>query len=164
MPHLKDSTYLLYLLSKKMGLRVLALTWEIPYMSRSAKESIEEAKRIFPKVEFLSRKMLDEDLRKIYRRLMSLSENVCACPSLAYVLFYPELVELGVPYFLAGNEPAQILGLYFNHMAPKSAYRIWKSKAFLRLYNLGRVLTLRPPLRRHHAHLRRRQRNLSRQP
>ena len=143
----KDSTYLLYLLSKTMGLRVLALTWEIPYMSRSAKESIEEAKRIFPKVEFLSRKMLDEDLRKIYRRLMSLSENVCACPSLAYVLFYPELVELGVPYFLAGNEPAQLLGLYFNHMAPKSAYRIWKSKAFLRLYNLGRVLTLRPPLR-----------------
>ena len=29
----KDSTYLLYYLAKVQGLRVLALTWEIPYMS-----------------------------------------------------------------------------------------------------------------------------------
>ena len=36
----KDSTYLLYYLSKVLGLRVLALTWEIPYMSECAKKSI----------------------------------------------------------------------------------------------------------------------------
>ena len=37
----KDSTYLLYYLSKVKGLRVLALTWEIPFMSKSAFLSIE---------------------------------------------------------------------------------------------------------------------------
>lgn len=41
----KDSTYLLYYLSKVCKLRVLALTWEIPYMSDSARESIENAKK-----------------------------------------------------------------------------------------------------------------------
>ena len=46
----KDSTYLLYYLSKVKGLRVLALTWEIPFISESAKASIEGAKRAFDRV------------------------------------------------------------------------------------------------------------------
>lgn len=41
----KDSTYLLYWLSKVKGLRVLALTWQIPFLSESAKASIEGAKK-----------------------------------------------------------------------------------------------------------------------
>lgn len=143
----KDSTYLLYYLSKVKGLRVLALTWEIPFMSKSAFLSIEGAKRAFPKVEFLSRRVADEDLRKIYRKLYELAENTCACPSLAYVLFYPELVNLRVPYFVAGNEPAQILGLYFNHMAPKMAYRFASNKALNFFINAGRVLALHPPFK-----------------
>ena len=40
----KDSTYLLYELAKVRGLRVLALTWEIPFLSENAKQSIENAK------------------------------------------------------------------------------------------------------------------------
>lgn len=43
----KDSIYLLYYLSKVQGLRVLALTWEIPFMSDSARKSIENAKKAF---------------------------------------------------------------------------------------------------------------------
>lgn len=143
----KDSTYLLYYLSKVKGLRVLALTWEIPFMSRSAFLSIEGAKRSFPKVEFLARRISDEDLRRVYRKLYELSENTCACPSLAYVLFYPELVSLRVPYFVAGNEPAQILGLYFNHMAPKMAYRFASNRGMNILINIGRVLSFHPPFR-----------------
>ncbi len=143
----KDSTFLLHYLSKVKGLRVLALTWEIPFMSKSAALSIAGAKRSFPKVEFLSRRVADEDLRKVYRKLYELAENTCACPSLAYVLFYPELVNLRVPYFVAGNEPAQILGLYFNHMAPKMAYRFALNRGLNFLINLGRVLTLHPPFR-----------------
>lgn len=49
----KDSTFLLYYLSQVMGLRILALTWEIPYMSESARKSIENAKQRFPRVEFI---------------------------------------------------------------------------------------------------------------
>ncbi len=59
------------------------------------------------------------DLEKIYAQLYKLSGNTCACPSLAYLLFYPELVANRVPYFLVGNEPVQMLGLYYNHIAPK---------------------------------------------
>ncbi len=144
----KDSTYLLYYLSKVLDLRVLALTWELPFISECAKQSIEGAKRTLGKVEFITRKIADEDLKKIYKRLYSTAGNTCACPSLAYVLFYPELVANKVPYFVAGNEPAQLLGLYYNHMAPKIAYSFGNSKFLNSLINIGRILTLHPPLKK----------------
>ena len=121
-------------------------------MSDSARKSIENAKERLSSVEFISRRVSDDDLRKIYKKLYSLSENTCACPSLAYVLFYPELVINKVPYFVAGNEPAQILGLYFNHMAPKLAYSFSQNKWLNFLLNAGRILTLRPPLRKGQFH------------
>ena len=148
----KDSTYLLYYLSKVLKLRVLALTWEIPYMSECAKKSIENAKKSLDSVEFIIRKISNDDLRKIYNKLYDLSENTCACSSLAYVLFYPELVINKVPYFIAGNEPAQMLGLYFNHMAPKVDYTFPENKGLNFLLNVGRVLTLHPPLKKGQFH------------
>ena len=148
----KDSTYLLYYLAKVLRLRVLALTWEIPYMSDYAKKSIENAKSMLDSVEFIIRKVSNADLKKIYGKLYSLSENTCACPSLAYVLFYPELVANRVPYFVAGNEPAQMLGLYFNHMAPKIAYTFPQNKALNLFINIGRILTLHPPLKKGQFH------------
>ena len=148
----KDSTYLLYYLSKVQGLRVLALTWEIPFMSPSAQKSIENAKKCLQNVEFICRKLNDADLKKIYAHLYSLAGNTCACPSLAYVLFYPELVANRVPYFVVGNESAQLIGLYYNHMAPKLAYT-FDGNGFLKfLLNVGRVLTLRPPYRKGQFH------------
>ena len=143
----KDSTYLLYYLAKVKGLRVLALTWEIPFISPSAEKSIASAKRCFPNVEFVSRRVSDDDLRKIYRKLFKLNGNTCACPSLAYVLFYPLLVGEKVPYFVAGNEPAQMKNLYYNNMAPPIAYRFSENKFLNFLLNLGRALTLRKPFR-----------------
>ena len=143
----KDSTFLLYYLSKIKNLRVLALTWEIPFLSPCAKASMENAKKVFQNVEFITRSMNQNDLNKIYRKLYSLSENTCACPSLAYLLFYPELVANRVPYFAAGNEPAQMLGLYYNHIAPKIAYSFAENPFFHAILNLGRLLTLRPPFR-----------------
>lgn len=148
----KDSTYMLYYLSKVKKLRVLALTWDIPFMSECARQSIENAKRHFDTVEFISRTVMREDMLKIYTKLYELSENTCACPSLAYALFYPELVSNRVPYFMAGNEPAQILGLYYNHMAPKIAYAFPDNRFLQFLVNAGRVLTLHPPLRRGQFH------------
>lgn len=143
----KDSTYMLYYLSKVKGLRVLALTWEIPYMSESAAKSIENAKKAFQNVEFITRSMSQNALRRVYKTLYRLSGNTCACPSLAYLLFYPELVANKVPYFAAGNEPVQMLGLYYNHMAPKIAYSFANSRLLTFLMNAGRILTLHPPLK-----------------
>lgn len=148
----KDSTYLLWYLAHVLGLRVLAMTWEIPFMSDSAKASIENAKKRFPNVTFMSKQVPEDKMRRIYRRLYELSENTCACPSMAYVLFYPDMVERRVPCFMAGNEPAQILGLYYNGMAPKIAYRSADIAALHFFINLGRVLTLRPPLKRGQLH------------
>ena len=143
----KDSTYMLYYLSKVKGLRVLALTWEIPYISDSAAKSIENAKKTFQNVEFITRSVSQSDLRRVYKKLYMLSGNTCSCPSLAYLLFYPELVANKVPYFVAGNEPVQMLGLYYNHMAPKITYSFAKNGLLTFLMNVGRVLTLHPPLK-----------------
>ena len=143
----KDSTYLLYYLSKVKGLRVLAMTWEIPFMSESAKQSIRNAKQRFQNVEFITRAVDRTVLRTIYRKLYALSGNTCACPSLAYVLFYPELTANRVPYFVAGNEPVQMLGLYYNHIAPRVAYTFASNRFLTFLMNVGRVLTLHPPLK-----------------
>ncbi len=148
----KDSTYLLYYLSKVLGLRVLAMTWEIPYMSESARQSIEGAKKKLDNVEFITRYVSNADLKKIYAKLYSLSDNTCACPSLAYALFYQELVANKVPYFVAGNEPVQMLGLYYNHQAPKIAYSFGGNKFLNGLINVGRVLTLHPPLKKGQFH------------
>ena len=148
----KDSTYLLYYLSEIKKLRVLALTWEIPYASDSALKSLENAKKKLDKVEFVTRSICAEDMRTIYKKLYELNGNTCACPSLAYVMFYPLLVEEKVPYFVAGNEPAQLLGLFYNRMAPKIAYRFADSKGLNFLVNLGRVLTFHPPLKRGQFH------------
>lgn len=148
----KDSTYLLYYLSVIKNLRVLALTWEIPYASESALKSLENAKKKLDRVEFVTRSVCAEDMRAIYKKLYELNGNTCACPSLAYVMFYPLLVEEKVPYFVAGNEPAQLIGLFYNRMAPEIAYRFADSKPLNFLVNLGRILTFRPPLKRGQFH------------
>lgn len=148
----KDSTYLLYYLSKVLKLRVLALTWELPYMSTSARKSIESAKQKLDSVEFITRYISNNDLKTMYKKLYSLSENTCACPSLAYVLFYPELVSNKVPYFIAGNEPAQLQGLYYNHMAPKIVYDFPNNRFLNSMINIGRILTLHPPFKKGQFH------------
>jgi hypothetical protein len=110
--------------------------------------SIENAKKQFNNVEFISRKVMNTDLDRIYKKLYELSENNCACPSLAYILFYPQLVYEKVPYFVVGNEPIQMLGLYYNHIAPKIAYSFGNNKFLLSLINLLRIITFHPPLKR----------------
>ena len=60
---------MLYYLAKVKGLRVLALTWEIPYMSECARKSIENAKKAFDSVEFITRSVSRNDLKRVYRKL-----------------------------------------------------------------------------------------------
>ena len=144
----KDSSYLLYYLAKKLGLRVLALTWDIPYMSQNAKLSIENAKKIFTNVEFVHRKIADNDLRAMYKHLIEVQDNTCACPSLAYAAFYGLLCEERVPYLILGNEPAQMKALYYNNIAPKIAYK-FQNYTFLHfLLNVGRVLLFKKPFKK----------------
>jgi hypothetical protein len=144
----KDSSFLLHYLANELNLKVLAFTWEIPYMSTSATQSIENAKKKLTNVEFVTRKMADLDLLKIYDKLYTLERNTCACPSLAYVLFYPEMVHLDIPYFVLGNEPIQMLNLYYNRFAPKAAYQESNHKMLTLGYNFMRLFQLKPLLKK----------------
>lgn len=76
-------------------------------MSESARLNIQNAKKMLPTVEFVARQVAHHDLNAIYQKLYQISENTCCCPSLAYILFYPELVNSRVPFFVAGNEPGK---------------------------------------------------------
>lgn len=144
----KDSTYLLYYLSKVLNLKVLSLTWEIPYMSECARMSIKNAKKKLENVEFITRKINDTDMKVFYKELYRLNENTCACPSLAYMLFYPELVANHIPYFVVGNEPVQMIGLYYNNMAPRISYEFANNKFLNFIINLGRIITFHPPYKK----------------
>lgn len=141
----KDSSYLLYYLSKILRLRVLALTWKQPYMSDNALKSIENAKVYLPEVTFIMREAPPESLKKIYKKIYELQDNTCICPSIAYILFFPLLLENSIPYLVLGNEPAQGKALIYNSLAPKIIYYNWVKKAMRFIINIGRLSLMRKP-------------------
>ncbi|PKM63335.1 MAG: hypothetical protein CVU97_00750 [Firmicutes bacterium HGW-Firmicutes-21] len=143
----KDSSYLLYYLSRVLGLRVMALTWKHPYMSDNALKSIANAKELLPEVTFVVREASPTALKKIYSKCYELQENTCICPSVAYVLFFPLLLENPVPYLVLGNEPAQSKALILNRLVPKILYRPTVKKALRLAVNIGRVFMLRKTFR-----------------
>lgn len=142
----KDSTFLLYYLTKKLGLRVLALTWVTEYMSDSAKKNVAKAKEIFRDVRFEEKKPSAETTAKIYAAHYALAGNTCMCPSLAYVLFFEMLADEKVPYLVLGNEPVQMHNLLFNNISPLIAFdKRWQAVGRF-FFNLGRIITFRKPL------------------
>lgn len=141
----KDSSYLLFYLSRILGLRVLALTWMHPFMSDNALKSIKNAKERLPEVTFVIREASETALKKIYAKSYELQQNICICPSIAYILFYPLLLENPVPYLVLGNEPSQSRALIFNQLAPKFIYRPWVKNLVRYLCNIGRVTLFRRP-------------------
>lgn len=147
----KDSSFLLYYLSRVLKLRVLALTWELPYLSENARRSIKRAKECLPEVTFLMKKAPDSALAKIYRKSYALQENTCICPSVAYVLFFETLATHRIPYLILGNEPAQCGNLVLNRMAPRFYFHPAAQTAARLFFNAGRILTLKKPLKRGQA-------------
>ncbi len=141
----KDSSYLLYYLARIQGLRVLALCWETPFMSDWARESIKNARKRLPSVDFLVEAAPEAELKRIYRKAYALQKNVCICPSVAYVLFFQRLVQWQVPYLVLGNEPAQCRNLIYNRMAPALYFRPGVQAAARAALNAARVLTGRRP-------------------
>ncbi|HBL84007.1 MAG: hypothetical protein A2Y17_05785 [Clostridiales bacterium GWF2_38_85] len=141
----KDSSFLLYYLSEVLHLRILALTWLIPYMAENALQNIEAAKKLLSNVTFITRKAPDSELRKIYKKVYELQQNTCICPSVVYVLFYKELVDKKVPYLILGEEPAQCRGIIFNKMAPRIMFYPFIQRISLMLMNIVRLITFRYP-------------------
>lgn len=141
----KDSSYLLYYMTRVLKLRVLALCWETPFMSDWARASVENARRALPEVDFLVERAPEEELRRIYRKVHALQGNVCICPSVAYVLFFERMARWEVPFLVLGNEPAQCRNLIYNRMAPPFYFRPAAQRGARLAFNLGRVVRLRRP-------------------
>lgn len=142
----KDSSFLLWYLAVKCKLRVLVLLWKIPFMSSNAEQSYENAKKRIKNATFVEWNVSNNDLITMYKKLFSLQNNTCCCPSLAYLMFFPTLSGFDVPYLVLGNEPAQLKNLYFNGIAPKIAFKYHKSKTLSCLNNIGRVLLFKKPV------------------
>ncbi|MCD8040282.1 MAG: hypothetical protein LUF82_02065 [Clostridia bacterium] len=143
----KDSSYLLYYLAVVKKLRVLAMTWQMPFMSKNALQSIQNAKDKLKNVSFVSLKASDDVTSAIYAKHFQLAGNTCMCPSFAYVLFYPMLVKERVPYVVLGNEPVQMQNLVFNNISPSYAF-IPALQGLARFcVNILRALTLRKPFK-----------------
>ena len=87
----------------------------------------------------------------MYRKLYELSGNTCSCPSLAYLLFYPELVINKVPSSLLVMSQSNAWFI-LCHIAPKIAYSFYNKKLLNFLINLGRIITFHPPLKRGQFH------------
>ena len=141
----KDSSYLLYQLARVQKLRVLSLTWETPFISDWARESIAHAREALPEVDFLVERAPTPSLNAIYRKAYALQKNVCICPSVAYVLFFQRLCQWDVPYLVLGNEPSQCRNLIYNQMAPAFYYHPLAQSAARLAVNTCRVFTLRRP-------------------
>lgn len=105
----KDSSYLLWHLAKKLGLRVLACTWDLPFTNDSSRANMRAARRRLDNVEFIERTVRWEDIRRVSAYLFDRVGLPCICPVIASVLFYPVAVHEKVPFIMDGVEAAQTI-------------------------------------------------------
>jgi len=104
----KDSTYLLWYLAMKLGLRVLAASWNMPYTNDTCKENIKRALKLLPNVELVERTLPWNDVRDAMREQFGNVGVPCLCPTVAHVLFYPLAVEERIPFVMHGVEEVQL--------------------------------------------------------
>lgn len=104
----KDSSYLLWYLAHKLGLRVLAATWNMPYMNEESLANMRRAKKRLPTVEFIDWTPPWQVVKSAMRNQFHKVGAPCLCPTVAIVHFYPEAVRLQIPYFMMGTEDAQM--------------------------------------------------------
>ena len=103
----KDSSFLLWHLAKKLKLRVLAATWNMPFMQESALENIKSAMKRLPNVEFIQRTVRLDELRDAMKIKMCKEGTPCLCEQIAYLLFYPVAIQENIPLIIDGAEKVQ---------------------------------------------------------
>jgi len=104
----KDSIYLLWYLAKKLGLRVLAVSWNMPYTNDTCKENIQRALKVLPDVELIERTLPWNMVRDAMRGQFAHSGLPCLCPTVAHVLFYPLAAQERIPLVMHGVEDVQL--------------------------------------------------------
>lgn len=104
----KDSTYLLWFLAKKLGLRVLAVSWNMPYTNDTSRENLRRSVQQLPTVELVERTLPWDVIQRAMRKQFGNIGLPCLCPSVAHVLFYPMAVEEKIPFIMQGVEEVQL--------------------------------------------------------
>lgn len=103
----KDSSFLLWYLAKKLELRVLAATWNMPFMQESALNNIKSAMKKLPNVEFIQKTVRLDELREAIKIRMFKDGIPCLCEQIAYLLFYPIAIQENIPLIIDGAEKVQ---------------------------------------------------------
>lgn len=104
----KDSTYLLWYLAKKLGLRVLAASWNMPYTNDTCRRNIRRALELLPDVELVERTLPVNAVRDAMRAQFGRVGLPCLCPVVAHVLFYPLAAAERIPVVMQGVEEVQL--------------------------------------------------------
>lgn len=117
----KDSSYLLWYLSEKIGLNVLACTWDMPFTNDESWENIKAAQKKLPNVEWVVRTIRPEKMEVALRALVKKFGLPCICPWAAYGLFYPLAVQEKIPVIMDGIESSQThISQIFNFSSKKT--------------------------------------------
>lgn len=103
----KDSSYMLWLLARKLKLRVLAAFWNMPYCTPAAYENIRRARETMPEVEFVEWSLPLDTVRQAMRAKWHSHGWPCLCPTAAFPLLYPLAVQMRIPYVFLGLEDVQ---------------------------------------------------------
>jgi hypothetical protein len=108
----KDSTFLLWYLAKKLGLRVKAIMWTIPFMSSSAYTNVRSALRHLPNVEFLEVSLPQAETIVLMRAFHRFAGVPCPCFLVPSMLIYPIAVRENIPIVMTGDELCQMKSDY----------------------------------------------------
>jgi len=125
----KDSTYLLWLLAKKLGLRVLAAAWNMPYTNDTCRENLRRSIKLLPSAELIERTLSWDMIRQAMREQFAAVGVPCLCPTVAHVLFFPVAVEERIPFIMHGVEEVQLAVFSYVMNELKSPQKGAKSPA-----------------------------------
>ncbi len=117
----KDSTFLVWYLAKKLKLRVLAVSWNMPYTHKTAHDNIKKTLAAIPGVEFVEWTVSWPLIQKAMRDQQEKMGYPCLCPTVAFGLFYPLAFSEKIPYVLFGMEDVQSAVMDYVFTVPKSS-------------------------------------------
>ena len=103
----KDSTFLVWHLAKRMKLRVLAASWNMPYTHQTAHDNVRRTLAAIPGVEFVEWTVSPALIQQAMHDQHHSMGYPCLCPTVAFGLFYPLAYSEKIPYVLFGMEDVQ---------------------------------------------------------
>lgn len=104
----KDSSFLLWYLARKLGLRVLAAYWDMPYAQPTARENIQNAIKRLPDVAFVQWTLPRSTFINAMRGNFMAIGCPCLCLAVIIPLFYSLAQKNRIPCVMLGVEEVQL--------------------------------------------------------